>query len=204
MVATLSLLAGTGIIFIILSFIVNREASARAQDVNRSLASLLRVLGINLLLFGGAFAFFDRDGWSYENTQKFKLIISLVFGISMILTGLRYFMANGNSNGNGKAKMASLVWMILWTVLSVYGFMKFTEKNNQWTTEAYDIVLTNAGLKVDGKCYLEEVKKVCKTPEDFSKLSDKKRQEIREKCESCSEEYEKKNTEVVEGLPDDF
>lgn len=204
MVLTLSILAGTGLVFLILSFIVNREAGTRAQEVNRSLAGLLRVLGINLLIFGGAFAFFDNDGWNLDNSQKFKLIVSLVFGISMILVGLRYYMVNGGNSGNNKAKLASLVWMVMWLVLSGYGYMKFSEENNQWTTDAYDIILTDAGLKVDGKCYLEEVKKVCKTPADFSKLNDKKRKELRDKCASCTEEYEKKNTEVVEGLPDDF
>lgn len=204
MALTLSILAGTGVVFLILSFIVNREAGTRAQEVNRSLAGLLRVLGINLFIFGAAFAFFDRDGWSLENTQKFKLIISLVFGISMILLGLRYFMINGRNSGNSKAKMASMVWMFLWLVLSGYGFMKFSEANNQWTTEAYDAVLSNAGPQADPYCYLQEVKKVCKTPAEFDKLDDAKREELRKACPRCGEEYDKKNTNEVDGLPDDF
>lgn len=194
-----------GLIFVVMSILIGKKTEKINSDPNRILVGLLRLFGIAVLVVGNAYAVLDHKGWTTENSAMFKLITLVAICLVMVLIGIRFVTINRS----GMARTGALVWIVLWLAMGGFGYKSIAESKKGWTEEAKKTVINKCPtVKYERLCYLEKVMEIFTKPEDYNNMTAKQQEELNEAlekhCKLCDEEREAKETETVEGLPDDF
>ena len=205
MIFPIALFSATGLIFIVLSILIGKKTEKINADPNRVLVGLLRLFGIAILVVGNSYAVLDHKGWTTENAAMFKLIVLATICLVMVLVGIRFVTINRS----GMARTGALVWIVLWLAMGGFGYKLIAETNKGWTEESKQRAINKCpSIKYERLCYLEQVLKKFDTPEDYNSMSTKEQEDLNKAldkhCKLCDEEREAKETETVEGLPDDF
>ena len=205
MIFPIALFTVIGLIFVVLSILIGKKTEKVNGDPNRVLAGLFRLFGLAILVVGNAYAILDHKGWTTDNSALFKLITLATVCIAMVLVGIRFVRINRS----GIARTGALVWIVLWLAMGGFGYKQIAESKKGWTEEAKKTVINKCPtLQYERLCYLEQVLKIFNAPEDYNNMTSVQQEDLNKAldkhCKLCDEEREAKETETVEGLPDDF
>lgn len=205
MILPIAIFSITGIVFFVLSILVQKKSGATSGDVNKAFAGILRVFAITTLVVGNTYAILDHKGWSAENIQNFKMVSLVMVCLSMVLIGIRFFRINRV----GIARSSGLIWILLWLGMGSYGYTVISKSNDGWTQDKQKEILNKCPVvKYERQCYLEQVMKMFPVPADYNNMTaaqqEKLNAAIEAKCLLCDEAREAKVTETIDGLPDDF
>lgn len=205
MILPIAIFSVVGIVFIVLSFMMGKAANSGNREVYKIYAGLLRVFGVAILIIGNSYAVLDSKGWDSGNVQNFKLIILFVVCFSMVMLGIRFFRLGSA----GIARTSALAWIVMWLGVTGYGYKLIGDASQGWNEEQKNAIINKCpALEYERLCYLEQVMKKYPNPEDYNKMSSKGQEELNKSfekhCKLCDEEREKKNTKVIDGLPEGF
>ncbi|MFT6443692.1 MAG: hypothetical protein ACJASM_003255 [Salibacteraceae bacterium] len=204
-IAIVTLLA---LALIFLAFKLKKKAKQN-NDQNLRFTSLLFLLkGIILLIVGNTYVVLKSKGLSSENMQNLILISTVTIGLCLLIIGLR-FLLQSKKSGFKLGMAGGAIWILV-AIGGLYGGFKVASKmNSGWTKERQTAILNKANsLKFRKLCYLDQVMNKFPNPEDFNNMTEAQETELNklteENCLLCDVEFEKKATNEVDGLPDDF
>jgi membrane-associated HD superfamily phosphohydrolase len=191
-----------------LAFKLKKKAKQN-NDQNLRFTSLLFLLkGIILLIVGNTYVVLKSKGLSSENMQNLILISTVTIGLCLLIIGLR-FLLQSKKSGFKLGMAGGAIWILV-AIGGLYGGLKVASKmNSGWTKERQTAILNKANsLKFRKLCYLDQVMNKFPNPEDFNNMTEAQETELNklteENCLLCDVEFEKKATNEVDGLPDDF
>ncbi|MFT6502684.1 MAG: hypothetical protein ACJASQ_002811 [Crocinitomicaceae bacterium] len=204
-IAIVTLLA---LALIFLAFKLKKKAKQN-NDQNLRFTSLLFLLkGIILLVVGNTYVVLKSKGLSSENMQNLILISTVTIGLCLLIIGLR-FLLQSKKTGFKLGMAGGAIWILV-AIGGLYGGLKVASKmNSGWTKERQTAILNKANsVKFRKLCYLNQVMKKFPNPEDYNNMTEAQETELNkltnENCLLCDAEFEKKATNEVDGLPDDF
>jgi len=191
-----------GLVFIVLGTMINKQASGGNRETSKLFVALMRWFGLAVIIIGITYAVLDNkaiDGeWSTENVRNFAKIALLIPVLMMSLMGLRFIRLNARGIG----RMGAMLWIVLWLVIGIYGYVQIHNSGDGWTKESKKKV-TDTAIDYDRLCYLEQVMKMYDSPEEYNKKREKDAAKI-EKAMKNNCTYCEVEAEEVQGLPDDF
>lgn len=191
-----------GLAFIVLGTMINKQTGGANRETSKLFVAIMRSFGLAVIIIGVSYAVLDSkamDGeWPTDNVRNFAKIALLTPVLMMMLIGFRFIRLSAR----GIARMGAMWWIVLWLGIGVYGYVQIHNSGNGWTKESKKAV-TDRVIDYDRLCYLEQVMKMYKTPEEYNKNMEKEAAKIekamKENCATCEVEAEE-----VQGLPDDF
>lgn len=199
MILPIVLFSVTGLAFIVLGTMINKQSSAGSREANRLFVDLMRFFGIVILIVGNAYAVIDSKGWSTENSKSFYLIAVLVPCVIMALLGIRFLRLNTR----GIARTGAIIWALLWLGMGGYGYMEINNSGKGWTPESQKKILDKV-TPYDRMCYLEQIMEMYDTPEEYNKMAAKEEEKIAARMDENCKKCDLGEAETVDGLPDDF
>lgn len=202
MIFPIVLFSVIGLAFIVLGTMINKQSSAGNREANKLFVAIMRLFGATVLIVGVSYAILDSKAvggeWATDNVRNFAKIALLTPALMLILIGVRYIRLNARGIG----RTGAMLWIVLWLGLGGYGYMQIHKSGQGWTKESKKNV-TDSVIDYDRLCYLEQIMKMYKTPDEYNKRIEKDREKIKKKmkdnCSVCEVEAEE-----VQGLPDDF
>ena len=196
------------LILFFLAFKLKKKAK-QDNDQNLRFFSLLFLLkGTVLLIVGNTYVVLKSKGLTSENVQNLIFISTVTVGLGLLIVGLR-FLLQSKKSGFKLGMAGGAIWILV-AFGGIYGGLKVSSKiNSGWTKERQKAILDKANsVKFRMLCYLDQVMMKFPNPEDYNKMTEAQEAELNKltnkNCLLCDTEFEKKATNEVDGLPDDF
>ncbi|MFM7565849.1 MAG: hypothetical protein ACKO4K_03815 [Flavobacteriales bacterium] len=161
--------------------------------------------GIFLAINYGAFRFLKNGEWMDDQFQTFcYLLVATSVLLSLILSVL--FVLSARNSAGKLGKFVGYLWVILSLGGGYFGYQKASKVNDGWTKEKIERVKNNIPSEYNAECAFKYIQTKYKDPAAYDASLEKDR-ENREKswkntCLKCDPVQEKKQTLVVDGLPD--
>lgn len=199
MILPIVLFSVIGLAFIVLGTMLNKQSGGANREGDKLFVSLMRSFGLMIIVVGSAYAIINSKGWTTDNVKMFSTIALLVPVLMMAFVGLRFL----RMNARGMAKTGALIWIVLWLGIGGYGYMEISKSGKGWTEESKKKI-TDKVTPYDRLCYLEQIMKMYKTPEEYNKMVTKDEEKIAKRMEEHCRACDLGEAEEVEGLPEGF
>ncbi|GAB5417662.1 MAG: hypothetical protein Crog4KO_26480 [Crocinitomicaceae bacterium] len=199
MIIPLVLFSVIGLAFIVLGTMLNKKSSTGNREANKLFVAIMRSFGVVVLVVGIAYAVFNNNGWTTEDTRTFLMLALLAPVIMFVMIGVRFIRLNARGIG----KTSALAWIVLWLGIGGFGLMKINNYGQGWTEESKKKI-TDKVTPYDRMCYLEQIMEMYDSPAEYNKMVTKDEEKIAKRMEENCRACDLGEAEEVEGLPDDF
>ena len=204
-IAIVSILA---LLLIFLSFKFKKQAKQKNDPSLKIFSSLFFLTGINILVIGNTVLILGTKGWSTDNLFNLAVISTITIALSFLIIGLK-FLLHSNKTGIKLGAVGAGIFIITIIGGALYVVKLANYRSSGWTSERQKVIVDNVDdVQFRKLCYLDEVMKMFPNPDDYNDKTEKQLMKLNElankNCKLCDEEFIKRATKEVEGLPDDF
>ncbi len=216
---TLALVISLTLVLSIGGFFLKRDFKKSDNQNNKTFGTIFFYAGLLVLIVGVAHEFLHKTSWTDDRKQLFLYIsMGSILIYTILICALFGLKAKKESN-----KIGLIVWsalLIIGIIGSFASFSRISAMNEGWSKEKESLFLNNCERvcptcdsnsgkvleSLDCSCQLTYTKIKYPKFEDYNKEKDTKayKKYINDNCNACSEKVQEKNTNNVEGLPDDF
>ena len=167
--------------------------------------NLFLIGGIFLAINYGGYRFLKNNEWTDDQFQTFiYLLLATTVLLSLTLSIL--FVLSARNVAGKLGKFVGYLWVGISLAGAYFGYQKASKINDGWTKEKIERVKNNIPSEYDAECAFKYIQNKYKNPSEYDASIEKDRTN-REKswkstCLKCDPVQEKKQTLVVDGLPD--
>lgn len=193
------------LVSLILGILFKIDGRKKNFVLSKNYGNLFIIGGVFLAINYGAYRFLKNTEWNDDQYQTFIYFILATTVLLSLTLSILFVISARNASGK-LGKFTGYLWVIISIAGGYFGYQKANKINDGWTKEKIERVKNNIPSDFDADCAIKYVLSKYKDPAAYDASIEKDR-ENREKswkstCLKCDPVQEKKQTLVVDGLPD--